>query len=56
MFVCVFKATAKHGLVEICITKHPPILREKSQAQIEAVTIKEWLQDVRGGEREEGGV
>lgn len=53
VFVCVEEA-ARDGLVEIYITKHPQVHREISKIQIESGTIKEWFQDVRGGERKEG--
>lgn len=45
---------ARDGLVEIYITKHPQVHREISKIQGDAGTIKEWFQDVRGGERKEG--
>lgn len=48
------EATARDGLVEIYITKHPQVHREISKIQIQAWTIKEWFQDVRGGERKGG--
>lgn len=49
------KEAARDGLVEIYISKHPQVHREISKIQIEARTIKEWFQDVRGGERKDGG-
>lgn len=49
------EAAAGDGLVEIYITKHPQVHREISKIQIQAGTIKEWFQDVRGGERKGGG-
>lgn len=52
--VCM-EAAARDGLEEIYITKHPQVHREISRIQIQAGIIKEWFQDVRGGERKEGG-
>lgn len=52
-FLCAEAAT-RDRLVKIYITKHPQVCREISKIQIEAETIKEWFQDVRGGERKEG--
>lgn len=51
--LCV-EAAARDGLEEIYITKHPQVHREISNIEIQARTIKEWFQDVRGGERKEG--
>lgn len=49
------EASTRDGLVEIYITKHPQVHRQISKIQIQAGTIKEWFQDVRGGERKGGG-
>ncbi len=45
------EAASRDGLDEIYITKHPQVHREISNIQIQARAIKEWFQDVRGGER-----
>lgn len=50
------EAASRDGLVEIYITKHPQVHKEISKNQTQAGTIKEWLQDVRGGERKGGGL
>ena len=55
IFVCVCGGGREEGLEEICITKHPQVYREISKIKIQAETIKEWVQDVRGGERKGGG-
>lgn len=41
-------------MVEIYITKHPTVQGETSNIEIEAMAIKDWLQDVREGERKDG--
>lgn len=52
MSVCVcVTAAVRDGPVEIYITKHPQVHREISMIQMEAESIKERFQDVRGGER-----
>lgn len=53
--VCAEAAATRDRLEEIYITKHPQVHREISKTGIGAGTIKEWFQDVRGGERKEGG-